>query len=518
MRLTIPGVLRRAEQNWSQDVAVRIEGQPVMTYGELAAEAQRVAAALTTQPGRPAHVAVMLPNCNEWISAVCGAGAASWVAVLLNPRLRDTEVLYQVTQSRSQVVITGETAGYDIAGLVAMLVEREPHLTVVWVGAPAVPGTIPWAEWLSTAPSRAVPVPAVERHPAVIIYTSGTTALPKGVVLDHQAVVRNAIQVAQALDVRRGDRVFAGGPFFHSGGLTMHVVTALLRGAEVHSMARFDAGSVLRWVEDNRCTHYSGIETIFLRLLDVPGFRPESLASVRTGWTTGSPEIIEKIAKEIGIPGIVGVFGLSEAAPNVTISSSDDTEEHRWRTVGRAQPWTRVTIRRPDDPDRPAEPGSTGEIVVSGYNVMQGYFEKPEETRAALRNGWLHTGDLGRLRPDGYLEFRGRLKDVVRVGGENVSCLEVEDALYALPGVDLAAVLAQPDPAYGEIPVAVVTVSRAELLVEAVLLDGLRRTLAGYKMPRRVVYLDRMPMTESGKVQKALLREQVFGSDEEVMA
>jgi acyl-CoA synthetase (AMP-forming)/AMP-acid ligase II len=512
MRFTTPDVVRRTAQQYSEDVAVRILGEPSMTYGQLATEVELVAQALVACAARPPHVAVMLPNCNEWITAVCGAGASGWVAVLLNPRLRDAELLYQVEQSDAQVLVAGETPGYDIEASVRLLSEQLPHLNVVWVGKSVVDGTVPWSEWLSMAPGRAVLPPPAERDPAVIIYTSGTTALPKGVVLDHQAVVRNAMQVARSLDVRRGDRVFAAGPFFHSGGLTMHVMTSLVRAAEIHSVPRFEPAAVLRWVSENRCTHYSGIETLFLRLLEAPDFGADSLRSVRTGWTTGSPEIIEKIAREIGIQGVVGVYGLSEAAPNVTISDHDDSEEHRWGTVGRAQPWTRVDIREPDHPERAAPPGTMGEIAVSGYHVMQGYYDKPDETRAALRDGWLHTGDLGRLRPDGYLEFGGRLKDVVRVGGENVSCLEVEDALYALPGIDLAAVLPVTDASYGEVPLAVISVSRAELQDQEAVLGALRRSLAGYKVPRRVVYVDSMPLTESGKVQKGQLREQIFGS------
>jgi acyl-CoA synthetase (AMP-forming)/AMP-acid ligase II len=286
----------------------------------------------------------------------------------------------------------------------------------------------------------------------------------------------------------------------------MQVVLSALCGATAFSVRSFDPTEVVEIVERERITIYSGIETLFLRLSDARDFRRERLASIRTGWSTGTPGILRAIADEIGVAGVIGVYGISEAAPNVTMSTWDDTREHRLETIGRPQDGTEVLLADPATGE-PVEVGVPGEILVRSYGVMQGYYEKPEETAEALRDGWLHTGDLAVRREDGYFMFAGRIKDIVRVGGENVSCAEVENAIYGLGGVELAAVIPMEDPACGQIVVAAVRLANQAPFSEEELIARLRTTLAGYKVPRRIVHLDEMPMTESGKVQKRQLGE-----------
>jgi acyl-CoA synthetase (AMP-forming)/AMP-acid ligase II len=327
-------------------------------------------------------------------------------------------------------------------------------------------------------------------------------------MLAHGSVVRNAYIVGRNFGLDHTGSVFSAGPFFHSGGLTMHVVLAALSGVPAYSVPAFDPDTVLGFVERMRPAIYNGIETLFLRLTDTPRFDRRRVASIRTGWATGTPAILHTIADEVGIPGVIGVYGISEASPNVTISPWQDTREHRLDTVGRPQPWTRAAIWDAERHDL-AGPGTVGELIVRGYGLMQGYYRKPEETADALRGGWLHTGDLARIRPDGYLEFAGRAKDVVRMGGENISCAEVENAIYALGGAELAAVLPVDDPRYGQVPVAVVKPA-GPAPPEDELLARLRANLASYKVPRRVLFLDELPLTESGKVRKDQLRATVL--------
>ena len=261
-------------------------------------------------------------------------------------------------------------------------------------------------------------------------------------------------------------------------------------------------------VERERITIYSGIESLFLRLTEADDFEPARLASVRTGWATGTPAILSTIADDVGIAGVIGVYGITEAGPNVTMSPWDGTREHRLATIGRPQLDTEIVLIDPASGD-PAPQGQAGEIVIRGYGVMQGYYGKPEETAAALRDGWLHTGDLAVERRDGRFTFAGRIKDIVRVGGENVSCAEVENALYSLGGVELASVLAIDDDSGGQIVVAAVKLVGGTSFEEAALRERLRPLLAGYKIPKHIVHLDEMPMTESGKVQKRQLRDVV---------
>ena len=506
MRLTLADALQRAAARRPGGEAVRIDGDAPVTYAELWELANRVAAGIDAAQLAPRRVAILLPNSVEWVAALYGAALARAPAVLLNTRLTLGELRYQIEQSDARLLIAADLPRVDRDELRRELGELPAPPQVVWVGSSAPPGAQPWAEWLPPPAGRAEH-PAPEDD-AVVIYTSGTTALPKGVVLRHASVVRNAWYSGWCLGLRAGDRVFAAGPFCHSGGLTLHVVVSALFGATCVSLSRFDPDRALDAVEGQRCGVMSGIETLFLRLLDTPRFSAGRLASVRTGWTTGSPAIVRQIATEVGVPGVFGVYGISEASPNVTISHHGDTPEHRLDTVGHPQPWTRVRIVDPAS-GREQRAGEIGELLVRGYQLMRAYYRKPEETAEALAGGWLHTGDLARRRPDGYLEFAGRQKDIVRVGGENVSCLEVEDALYALGGVALAAVLPVQDPVYGEVPVAVVQPAGAAPPDAEALLARLRERLASYKVPRRVVYVEGMPLTQSGKVQKRELREQV---------
>ena len=289
---------------------------------------------------------------------------------------------------------------------------------VLWAGSPADRAGADWDEWLSVErPAGWQPAAPVEDDTAVIIYTSGSTALPKGVMLAHRSVVHNAELVAARFAATEDDRVFSAGPFFHSGGLTMHVVLAALCGATAYSTTVFDPTEVVSMVERERITIYSGIESLFLRLTEADDFEPARLASVRTGWATGTPAILSTIADDVGIAGVIGVYGITEAGPNVTMSPWDGTREHRLATIGLPQLDTEIVLIDPASGD-PAPQGQAGEIVIRGYGVMQGYYGKPEETTATLRDGWLHTGDLAVERHDGRFTFAGRIKDIVRVGGE----------------------------------------------------------------------------------------------------
>jgi acyl-CoA synthetase (AMP-forming)/AMP-acid ligase II len=508
--LTLAAVLRRAARRKPEQVAVHVDGEPPLNYGELWAEATRVAVALRTRHPDARHVGLLLPNSSRWLAALYGVAIAGRTAVLLNPRLTVDELLYQIDQSDSEVLVCGPHPRGTPSELLERLAADLPHIELVWADDDAPARTAPWSDWLDVPPLPAEPrrIPAAD-DTAVIIYTSGTTALPKGVMLAHSSVVRNALLVGRRFRLGPDDSIFSAGPFFHSGGLTLHVVLAAVHGLPALSVPAFDPDRVLDVVERSGATIYNGIETLFLRLTDAARFDRRRLARVRSGWATGTPAILHTIADEVGVPGVVGCYGISEASPNVSMSPCDDSPEHRLETIGLPQPWTAVRIWDTES-ERTVGAGEVGEITVRGYGLMQGYYKKPDETADALRDGWLHTGDLGLVRPDGYLEFHGRAKDIVRAGGENISCAEVENAIYALGGVEIAALVGVEDERYGQLPVAVVKQAAdgpdwtAEEMIER-----LRQTLAGYKLPRRVLFMDDLPLTESGKVRKGPLAESI---------
>lgn len=507
MKFNFGDLLRRAGKVAPGKVAVNVVGDRSITYAGLLSEASALAETLVGIEGQ--NIGILMPNCVDWVVCLYAVAMAGKTAVLLNSRLTVKELGYQIEQSDSVAVLTCALYGKNPTDLATTISGECPGCKhVIWFGQVVPHGFSGVQEWRDASRSSSISrSPVAEDTPAVIIYTSGTTSLPKGVVLSHYSVIVNALMVGRYFGVSSSDRAFCAGPFFHSGGLTMHVIMATLYVATAVSVTHFDADLVLDTVEGLQCTLYSGIETLFLRLLEAEHFAPQRVRSIRTGWATGSPSVVSRIASEVHIEGIVGVYGISESSPNVLISHYKDTLEHRTKTVGRPHPWSSARVVDPESGESVGT-GGIGELVISGYGLMKGYYNKPDETAKALVSGWLHTGDLVQQRSDGYFLFEGRMKDIVRVGGENVSALEVEDALHALPEIALAAVIPVQDERYGEIPVAAVQARSNDLSTEKVL-EALRSTLASYKVPRAVHVVDRMPLTESGKVQKRLLREQL---------
>lgn len=483
--LTLPDVLCSAASQHGDTTAVDVAGDRRISYRDLHRSAARISSFLDTAVAPGAHVAVLMPNSAAWVEALYGSAQSDRAAVLLNPRLTVPELVYQLAQSDTELAFVDGLPPDQRTAL------QEECPGIVFMTTDEARGT--------DAP------PAPDAHPdstAVIIYTSGTTSAPKGVELSHRAIVRNAAGVADRFALRGDDRVFGAGPFFHSGGLTMHIVLCALRGAQAHSIVRFDPDAVVELVVDRGITIYSGIETLFLRLPTAADFTPAMMRTVRTGWTTGTPAILEIIRDTVGIPGIIGVYGISEAGPNVLMSSADDPEHLRLATVGR--PLDGVEARIVDlASGQDLEDGQPGELLVRSPSLMNGYYARPDETALALRDGWLRTGDILVRRPDGYFEFAGRSKDTVRTVGENVSCAEVEDAIYARTDVALTAVVALPNAERGEIVAAAIVPGGARTVTTAAqLIEALSPHLATYKLPRHVAVLNELPMTASGKVRK----------------
>ncbi|WP_255281478.1 class I adenylate-forming enzyme family protein [Actinomadura madurae] len=347
----------------------------------------------------------------------------------------------------------------------------------------------------------------------LIQYTSGTTAYPKGVLLTHRGMCADAFFSGLRMGLRTGDRFHSVRPFFHVAGSTLSVLAALQHVATLVTMDRFEPGEALRLMETERCTHFSGNDTIALMLLGHPDLGQRTLA-LRGAWLAASPTIAQRVIDELGAAETVVGYGLSEASPNVAQSAW--WEDREIRVSGRMLPQPGVTVRiRDRETGEDLPPGEVGEIQVRGWNVMLGYFGMPEETAETLApDGWLSTGDLGRLGTDGRLEFCGRAKDVIRVGGENVSPTEVEDVLHRHPRVRQAAVVAVPDERLIEVPFAFVVLTEGGPVEAAEILSWMNGRLARFKVPRHLHILDgfeEIGMTASAKVRKSGLAEHAIG-------
>jgi fatty-acyl-CoA synthase len=345
--------------------------------------------------------------------------------------------------------------------------------------------------------------------PLLVQFTSGTTAYPKGVLLTHTNMLRNAWAASRRLGVRPDDRYLNCRPFFHVAGSTLSLLVCLVTGASMVTPPTFEAGAALRLLEEERCTLTSGNDSIFQLLMAHPAFRRDRL-HLRGGWAAAGPITMRRVIEEMGALELCWAYGLSEASPNVVLS--DHREPAELRISGRALPHPGVEVRVADpDTDTPLLPGTRGEIQVRGWGIMRGYYNNPEATAKTFTpDGWLRTGDLGVLDAEGRLSMDGRLKDVLRVGGENVAPAEVEEVLLSHPAIAMAQVVGVPDARLGEVPAVFVTLRAGMTATVEELLAWLAPRLANFRMPRHlriVPDFEAIGMTASGKVQKAKLRE-----------
>jgi fatty-acyl-CoA synthase len=485
--------------------------------------------ALGVAPGE--RVALWLANVPEAAIAEFAVAKIGAILVPINTRFKERELEYVLRHSEAATLITMERfLETDYEAVVRALCpeanvcppgrlrsQRCPQLRRLITLGPGSPGIFAYSDVLALGAEptweRMLRRREAEVRPDDIVliqYTSGSTAFPKGVMLSHDQTLRNAFIMAGRAGLEQGDRVLSAMPMFHIGGSVCALLGAVTRGYTLHMMTKFDAGETLRLFEEERITAYIGIETMFLMLRDHPDFSRRDRSSVKKGWAAGSPALLQMIADEIGISFVCSVYGLSEASPNVCITDWRDAREKRLRTNGRPHPGVEVEIRDPETGE-PRAPGQPGEICVRGYNVMRGYYNMPEETARAIDSeGWLHTGDLGMLTEDGEVIFLGRLKDVLRVGGENVSALELENFLLTHPRIAAVAVVGVPDPRWGEVPAAFVKITGNEPVTEEQLLAYCRQNLAPFKVPRYIRFVDEFPLTGSGKIQKSRLRERLL--------
>jgi fatty-acyl-CoA synthase len=282
-------------------------------------------------------------------------------------------------------------------------------------------------------------------------------------------------------------------------------------GATYYTVEYFDEEESLKLIEKEKCTMQIALSTFFIKQMEVKGFERYNISSLRTGFCGGGPELQRRVISKMGIEGLCNLYGLSECSPNVTLTSPDDDVELRIHKMGKPHPGVELKIVDMDNGSSlPAN--QEGEICVRGWNVMKGYYQKPEETAKAIdADGWLHTGDLGTLDEEGCLTFTGRLKNIVRVGGENVSTEEVENFLMGHPKVKYAEVIGVPDAKLDEVVMAFIELREREACSEKEIIDFCKGRIANFKIPRYVRFVHEFPMTASGKVKKYELRESVMG-------
>lgn len=512
---TIPEVLHRAARLFPEVEAV-VDPPERPTFTDVERQVLQRARALVASGVAPGdRVAMWAPNSLEWIRWSFAVYAAGAVLVPVNTRFKGEEAAHILRTAGVRTLLTvTDFLDTDYVSLLRAVPGLELPEVVVLSG-PVPEEAAGTAELLARAGE--VPATAVaERErslgassPSDIIFTSGTTGRPKGAVLAHGASIRTYLQWSERVGLRRGDRELLVYPFFHTAGLKSGVLAAFLRGVTLVPHAVFDVEPVMARVADERITFLPGPPSVFQSILshpELPRFDVSSLRLSVTGAATVPVELIERMRTELGLASVVTAYGLTETHGTVTACLGTDPAETIATTVGR--PLDGLQLRVVDDRGHDVPASSTGEVWVKGFNVTEGYFGDPEATAEAITDGWLHTGDVGFVGPDGYLRLVDRKKDLYIVGGFNVAPAEVERVLLQRQDLAQVAVVAVPDERLGEVGAAFVVARPGASPDPAELLAWCRERMANYKVPRYVQLVEALPVNASGKVQKFVLRQE----------
>ncbi|MFD3811824.1 FadD3 family acyl-CoA ligase [Rhodococcus sp. NPDC058639] len=471
---TIPEMVLSTDDRFGDAEAV-VDGDLRLTFTELTARIRRAAGAFAAAGiDKGDRVAIWAPNSAEWIVAAFGLLAAGGILVPVNTRYKEDEAGDIIRRSGAKAVLVQN-------GFLGTEFRTPAGVPTFDMRSGFLESGNPFARRMSGDDI------------ADIMYTSGTTGRPKGVMMNHSQTLRMFSEWCDLADLRKGDRYLVVNPFFHMFGYKAGLIASMIRGATVLPVPVLDVDRVLELVERERVTVLPGPPTLYHSLLAAQGTRDlSSLRAAVTGSADIPVDLIRRIRNELPFRTIMTGYGLSEAG-TATASRPGDTFEQIATTVG--IPCEGIEVRIAGD----------GEVLIRGYNVMQGYFDDPEATSEAVDpEGWLHTGDLGTLDDDGHLRIVGRKKDMFIVGGFNAYPAEIEGFLLEHPAVDQVAVIGIPDQRLGQVAKAFVV--SANPVPPEELLGWSRQRMAGFKAPREIEYLEALPLNATGKVMKDQLR------------
>lgn len=512
--LTIVQLFANAAQAYGDRPAIEEEGRAI-SYRELdqlRRQAARALIALGVQAGD--RVAIWAPNIWEWIVAAGALQSVGAALVPLNTRMKGSEAGFILRQSGACVLFAiGEFLGADYPRMLAA--EQLPALRQIVTLRGGGSGTLGWEDFLALG-TDVSQMTVQSRERAVnpddlsdLLFTSGTTGKPKGVMTCHGQNLRIVRDWSEVVGLREGDRYLIVNPFFHSFGYKAGWLAALMRGCTIVPQQVFDVQALLECVVRERINVLPGPPTLYQSLLAHPQRDAFDLSSLRiavTGAATIPVEMIRRMRDELGFATIVTAYGLTEVCGFATICRPGDSAELVANTCGRAMPG--VEIRCVSSTGRSQPANVPGEVQVRGYNLMRGYLDDPQASQEVLdADGWLHTGDIGVLDEQGYLRITDRLKDMFITGGFNVYPAEIEHCLLDYPGVAQVAVIGIPDERMGEVAMAFLLPAPGAEIEQTRFLAWCREHMANYKVPRRVQILDSMPLNAAGKVTKNTLRE-----------
>jgi fatty-acyl-CoA synthase len=535
--VTVGQLLDAAARRWPDHDALIVVDQGVRwNWRELRERARDFAAGLLVlglEPGD--RIGMLAPNRAEWLVAQFGSAYAGLVLVNINPAYRTPELEYALRKVGCRALVT--ESAFKTSDYIAMLHELAPELagsepgelhaarlpelrTVIRIGNERTAGMFNFNDVAERGgPKNFAALDAISRSldfdaPINIQFTSGTTGSPKAATLTHHNIVNNASMSASIMKFTEHDRLCMPVPMYHCFGMVLGTLLCASSGAAiVLPAAAFEADACLAAIQDERCTAVHGVPTMFIAMLEDPGFAACNTHSLRTGIMAGAPcpiELMHRVIDEMNLREITIGYGMTETGPLSTQTLPDDPIELRVGTVGRPLPNTEIKIVDEDGHIVPR--GKPGELCARGYNVMRGYWGDPERTASEIDEArWMRTGDTATMDENNYVRIVGRSKDMVIRGGENIYPREIEEFLYTNPKIEQVEVVGVPDPKFGEEVAAWIKLHEGQEASEAEIREYCKGRLAHFKIPRYIRFVDEFPMTVTGKVQKYLIRESMAG-------
>ena len=528
---TIGKLLERNAELYPHHLAV-ISGEKRITYAELNAEANRLARGfLALEIRKGDRIALLMDNRPEWISMAFALGKIGAVLVPINIRYRSYELNYILNHCRPKILVMIDS--FFNTDFVEMLyglcpelknsekvnpsLEKFPSIKQIFCFSDEeFPGLSKYTELAGRAEEvNQEDVTAAESQvsthdAAYILYTSGTTSFPKGVVLTHANICGNGKNIAIRMQVSSSDKFWAPIPLFFSFGCANALMTAFSAGACMVLQGVFDPGEALKLIEREKCTVMYAMPTMYLPMIEHPDLGVIDISSLRTGCIIGSADNIRSVIKKMGVSKINNGYGMTETSAVCCMTNVNDSEDVRINSVGKPFSGGSIVIKEPDTSKR-VESGQEGEICVKGFNVTSKYYNDPEKTLAAFDDeGFLKTGDIGLIDINGCLRFRGRYKDMLKTSGINVSTLEVEVFIETHPNVKEAQVVGVPDKVKQEIGFGFVRLSQGSRCSAEDIINYCKGSIASYKIPKYIRFISEFPLTGSGKIKKFMLREQAM--------
>jgi len=520
-------------RRWADQEALVVVEQGIRwTYSELQAEVDKLAAgllALGLSAGE--RIGIWSPNNAQWAVTQFASAKVGLVLVNINPAYRLAELEYALNKVECKALVTA--VSFKSSSYLEMLKTLAPEITsskpgqlnaeklpylrsVITIGDTGEAGVFVFDNVMEMGTAQHRALIETTRHllqfddPINIQFTSGTTGAPKGATLTHHNILNNGFFIGESLRLSSADRICIPVPLYHCFGMVLGNLACITHGsAMIYPAAAFEPLSVLRTIEQERCTGLYGVPTMFIAELEHPEFSGFDMSTLRTGIMAGSPcpiEVMKRVVDEMSMADVTIAYGMTETSPVSFMTSIDDSLERRVSTIGQVHPHVEVKIV--NDEGRIVPPGEPGELCTRGYSVMLGYWNDEEKTTEAVDAArWMHTGDLAMLDAQGYCNIVGRIKDMVIRGGENIYPREIEEYLYRHAKIGDVQVIGVPDPKYGEELCAWIKTREGETLSESEVREFCEGQIAHFKIPRYIRFVDEFPMTVTGKVKKFVMRE-----------